>query len=398
MRSSFTLAAIAALNILVTAGCSSPQAQSAGPAFPPVPVAVAQVTEEAVPIQIQTVGTVEPYSTVEVKAQVAGALMTVKFTEGATVNQGDLLFEIDAQPFREALRQAQAAVAKDQAQLRVAEANVARSRAQLKNAQSEAARFEQLSKEGISTRQQEDQVRTTAEVTQHSVAADEATIETIRAMLESDSSAVEQAKINLAYCEIHAPITGRAGNLLIHPGNLIKANGDTALVVLNQIKPIFVSFGAPERYLNTISQQQSRHKLAVDAAPDRNSTHSSGTLTVIDNTVDANTGTIRLKAAFANAEGHLWPGQFVQVVMTLDTQTSTVVPSEAVQVSQQGSIVYVVKPDQSVEPRPVAVGQTIRNKTIIEKGLTTGETVVTDGQSRLFPGAKITTAAEPKAN
>jgi multidrug efflux system membrane fusion protein len=399
MRGTFSFAAIVALNILVIAGCSSPQAQTAGPVFPPVPVAIAQATEEAVPIQIQTVGTVEPYSTVEVKAQVAGQLLNVKFTEGATVNKGDLLFEIDAQPFRESLRQAQATAAKDQAQLRVAQENLARSRAQLKNAQAEATRFEQLSKEGISTRQQEDQVRTTAEVAQHGVAADEATIETIRASVESDNAAVEQAKINLAYCEIRAPLSGRAGNLLVHPGNLVKANGDTALVVINQIKPIFVTFGAPERYLNTISQQQARRKLAVDAAPDRDSAHSAGTLAVIDNTVDTNTGTIRLKATFNNDQGHLWPGQFVQVVMTLNTQTSTVVPSEAIQVSQQGSMVYVVKSDQSVEPRPVTVGQTIRNKVIIEKGLSAGETIVTDGQSRLFPGAKITTAATvPKAN
>jgi multidrug efflux system membrane fusion protein len=400
MRGSFSFAAIVALNIFVTAGCSSPQAQSAGPVFPPVPVAVAQATEEAVPIQIQTVGTVEPSSTVEIKAQVAGQLMNVKFTEGANVNKGELLFEIDAQPFREALRQAQAAAMKDQAQLRVAEANLARSRAQLKNAQAEATRFEQLSKEGISTRQQEDQVRTAAEVAQHAVAADEATIETIRATVESDTAAVEQAKINLAYCEIRAPISGRAGNLLVHPGNLVKANGDTPLVVINQIKPIFVTFGAPEKYLNTISQQQLRHKLAVDAAPDKDSVHSTGSLSVIDNTVDTNTGTIRLKATFDNGQGHLWPGQFVQVVMTLDMQTSTVVPSEAIQVGQQGSLVYVVKNDQSVEPRPVTVGQTIRNKVIIEKGLNTGETIVTDGQSRLFPGAKITTtaAAETKAN
>jgi membrane fusion protein, multidrug efflux system len=400
MRGSVSFAAIVALNALVIAGCSSPQAQPAGPAFPPVPVATAQVTREAVPIQIQTVGTVEPSSTVDVKAQVAGQLMNVKFTEGATVNQGDLLFEIDAQQFREAVRQAQAAAARDQAQLRVAQENLARSKAQLKNAQAEAARFEQLSKEGISTRQQEDQVRTAAEVAQHAVAADEATIETIRAAVESDNAAVEQARINLAYCTIRAPISGRAGNLLVHPGNLVKANGDAPLVVINQIKPIFVTFGAPEKYLNTIAQQQLRHKLAVDAAPDKDSVHSTGTLAVIDNTVDTNTGTIRLKATFDNGQGHLWPGQFVQVVMTLDTQTSTVVPSEAIQAGQQGSLVYVVKTDQSVEPRPVEVGQIVGKKVIIEKGLNAGETIVTDGQSRLFPGAKVTTtsAAETKAN
>jgi len=382
--------------LFMVAGCASPQADSGNStAFPPVPVTIGQVVEESVPIQIRAVGTAEPYATVDVKSQVAGSLLSVKFTEGATVNQGDLLFEIDPRPFREALRQAEAGVAKDGAQLRVAETNLARSRAQLKNALAEAARFDQLSKEGISTRQQEEQIRTAAEVAEHSVRGDEAGIESVRAALESDRAAVEQAKLSLSFCEIHAPISGRAGNLLLHPGNLVKANGDNALVVLNQIKPIFVSFGVPERYLTAVAQQHSRHKLVVDANPDKDSTHMAGTLAVIDNAVDANTGTIRLKAAFDNKDGRLWPGQFVNVVITVDTQTATVIPSEAVQVGQQGSFVYVVKTDQTVEPRPVAVGQTVSNKVIIEKGVTSGETIVTDGQSRLFPGAKIAPAPAP---
>jgi multidrug efflux system membrane fusion protein len=163
--------------------------------------------------------------------------------------------------------------------------------------------------------------------------------------------------------------------------------------VLNQIRPIFVSFGVPERYLNAISQQHLRHKLIVDAIPGKDSAHTSGALTVIDNTVDSNTGTIRLKAVFDNREGYLWPGQFVNVVLTLGMQTATLIPSEAVQAGQQGSFVYVVKADQSVEPRPVSVGQTVSGKVIIEKGVTAGETIVTDGQSRLFPGAKIATPA-----
>src|SRR5437773_5899781 len=242
-------AATVVLILLVFAGCGSSQkAQSSGPTFPPVPVSIGEATEESVPIEIHSVGNVESYSTVEVKAQVGGPLLAVKFTEGGNVNNGDLLFEIDPRPFREALRQAEAAVMKDEAQLRVAEANAARSRAQLKNAKAEANRFEQLSKEGISTRQQDDQIRTAAEVAEHSVRGDEASIESIHAALESDRSAVEQAKLNLAYCEIQAPISGRAGNLLLHPGNLVKANGDTALVVINQIAPIFVTFGVPERY------------------------------------------------------------------------------------------------------------------------------------------------------
>src|SRR5262245_50407639 len=295
--------------IFFFAGCSSPQAQPGGPVFPPVPVTTEQATEETVPIQIRSVGTAEPYSSVEVKSQVAGPLVKVNFAEGANVNQGHLLFEIDARPFQEALRQAEAALAKDQAQLRVAEANVARSQAQLKNAKADATRFEQLSKEGISTRQQEDQILTAAEVAEHSVSADQAAIESTRAALESDRAAVEQAKLNLAYCEIRAPISGRAGNLLVHPGNLVKANGDSALVVLNQIKPVFFGFGVPERYLSSILQLHSRRKLAVTAVAEKDSKPSTGTLSVIDNTVDPNTGTIRLKAVFDNTDGRVWPGQ-----------------------------------------------------------------------------------------
>src|SRR3989454_10635181 len=256
---------------LAFAGCGSSQkAQSSGPAFPPVPVSTGEATEESVPIEIHSVGNVESYSTVEVKAQVAGPLLAVKFTEGSNVSSGDLLFEIDPRPFREALRQAEAAVAKDEAQLRVAEANLARSRAQLKNAQAESVRFEQLSKEGISTRQQEDQVRTAAEVAEHAARGDEAAIESIRAALESDRAAVEQAKLNLAYCEIRAPLSGRTGNLLLHPGNLVKAN-DNPMVVINQIVPIFVSFGVPERYLGRIALQHSQHRLTVEASPDKDS-------------------------------------------------------------------------------------------------------------------------------
>src|SRR5262249_41015209 len=296
------LNAIIAL-VFFFAGCSSPHAQSGPPVFPPVPVTTGQAVEETVPIQIRSVGTAEPYSTVEVKSQVAGPLMNVNFAEGANVNRGDLLFEIDPRPLQEALRQAEAAPAKDQAQQRVAEANLARSRAQLKNAKADATRFEQLSKEGISTRQQEEQIRTVAEVAEHSVGADEAAIETIRAALESDRAAVEQAKLNLAYCDILAPISGRAGNLLLHPGNLVKANGDNPLVVLNQVKPIFVTFGVPERYLGVISQQHSRRKLTVTAAPEKDAMPAVGTLTVIDNAVDPNTGTVRLKAVFDNHDG-----------------------------------------------------------------------------------------------
>lgn len=383
--------------ILMLAACSStPQADSGAMAFPPTPVRIAEAVEESVPIQVRVVGNVEPYSSVEVKSQVGGPLLNVRFAEGANVEKDDLLFEIDPRPFREALRQAEAFLRKDEAQLRVAEANLARSRAQLKNAQGEAARFAQLSKEGISTRMQEEQIRTAAEVAEQSVRGDEAAIESIRAALESDRSAIEQAKLNLSYCEIRSPLSGRAGNLLLHPGNLVQANGDNPLVVINQIAPIFVTFGVPERYLTAISRRNSQRKLVVEASPEtENGEPLRGTLTVIDNTVDSSTGTIRLKATFDNRHGPLWPGQFVNVALIIETRKATVIPAEAVQAGQQGSFVYVVKQDETVEARPLVVGQTVGEKVIVEQGLMAGESVVTDGQSRLFPGAKVVAATTP---
>jgi len=398
-RDVVTLARAILLFVFLTSCGSAPQADPAAMVMPPVPVSVAEAKAELVPIQVRTVGNVEPYSSVGIKAQVGGQLLSVKFAEGATVTEGDLLFEIDSRPFLEGLRQAEAVVRKDEAELRVAEANLSRDQARLKNAQAEARRFEQLSKEGISTRMQEDEIRTAAEVAAQSVRADEAALESIRASLESGRSSIEQAKLNLGYTQIRAPISGRTGNLLLHPGNLVQANGEQPLVVINQIAPIYVTFGVPERYLGQISaRQNSQQKLAIEAKPEGVTEAIRGTLTVIDNTVDATTGTIRLKGTFDNRNRKLWPGQFVTVVLTLETRNAIVIPAEAIQSGQQGPFVYVVKPDQTVEPRPVTVGQTVDAKAIVEGGIMAGETVVTDGQSRLYPGAKIAAAASPSVS
>ncbi|MBI4475156.1 MAG: efflux RND transporter periplasmic adaptor subunit, partial [Acidobacteria bacterium] len=347
-------------------------------------------------IELEAVGTVQASSSVEVKSQVAGVLLNARFEEGANVRQGELLFEIDPRPYRESLRQAEAAVARDQAQLRLAEANLARDRAQLKNAQADAARFEQLAKEGITPRIQEQQLRTAAEMAEQSVRASEAAIESIRASLESNRAAVDRAQLDLSYCEIRSPISGRVGNLLLHPGNLVKANGDAPLVVINQIAPIFVTFAVPERYLPEIMEKKRKKRLNVRVfATQGEMSAVSGPLTVIDNTVDQETGTIRLKATFSNGGGQLWPGQFVNVALMLEQRNAVVVPAEAVQAGQMGSFVYVVKADKTVEPRPVVTGQTAHGKIIIENGLADGEVVVTDGQSRLYPGATIVTQANP---
>jgi multidrug efflux system membrane fusion protein len=206
-------------------------------------------------------------------------------------------------------------------------------------------------------------------------------------------AAVAAAKLNLSYCEIHAPISGRTGNLLVHAGNLVKVN-DVPLVVIHQVTPVFVNFAAPEQHLATIRRLSAGRKLPVTAAPNDNSGRTAqGSLSLIDNTVDASTGTIKLKATFDNQDGMLWPGQFVTVVLTLDTRTATVIPAEAVQNGQQGQFVYVVKPDNHVEIRPVTAGRPFGSKIAIDSGIAPGETVVTDGQLRLFPGAQIKAVA-----
>lgn len=383
---------------LLLAGCGKQQAQSGGRMMPAVPVSVAVAAEEAVPLQIRAIGTVEPSSTVQIKSQVAGELLSVHFVEGRDVNKDDLLLEIDPRPYREALAQAEAAVAKDRALLAQAQANLARDQAQATSAEADAYRYEQLAKEGVASTMQATQQRAAGDAARESVRADQAAIESARASLESDQAAVARAKLDVGYCEIRSPLSGRTGNLLVHPGNLIKVN-DVPLVVVNQITPIFVSFGVPEEQLAAI-RQRARDSLAVEASTDAEPNKiSRGRLKVVDNAVDTNTGTIRLKAVFDNADHRLWPGQFVNVVLTLDTQTNaTVVPSEAVQDGQRGQFIFVVKADQTVEPRPVTVTRTIGRKAVIAKGVAPGETVVTDGQLRLYPGAKIQPVAAGKVD
>jgi multidrug efflux system membrane fusion protein len=375
------------------------EAHSAGPP-PAVSVTVAVATQESVPVELHAIGTVEASAVIQVKSQVAGELTKVHFVEGGYVNQGDLLFEIDQRPYQDALRQAEAAVSRDQAQLNQAQANVARDVAQSKNAESDAARYEQLVKEGVVPRSQSDQYRTTADALRESTRADEAAIESARAALQSDRAAEDRAKLDLTFCQVRSPVSGRAGNLLVHAGNLVKANGDNAVVVINQVMPIWVSFAIPEQQLAAIRRNSASRKLPVDvSARDIPGQRIRGFLSVIDNIVDTNSGTIHLKATFENCDRVLWPGQYVNVLLVLDTtNNATLVPSEAVQAGQRGQMIFVVKPDQTVDPRPVTVGAVHGNKVIIEKGISPGETVVTDGQLLLSPGAHVRTVAASKVD
>jgi multidrug efflux system membrane fusion protein len=377
------------LLLAVTAACSDRAgAQKAPPAPAAVPVVVADAVQRSVPLQVAAVGNVQASTTVSVKSQVAGQIEQVHFTEGREVKRGDLLFTIDPRPFEAALRQADAALGQRQAEIAQARANLARDLAQQEWAQVQERRYHELLSKDLIAREQYEQIRTNASAMEATVRANRAAEENARAATAAAQAQVDHARLQLAYTKIHAPIDGRTGNLLVQRGNIVKANEDSALVVIAQVHPIHVSFSVPEQQLTAVKRFQSTGTLAVEArAPGAGSTR--GTLTFVNNTVDPNTGTIQLKATFANTENLLWPGQFVEVTLTLANENVVVVPSQAVQAGQQGPFVFVVKPDLRVESRRVEPGRRLERETIVTSGLKPGERVVVDGQLRLVPGALV---------
>ncbi len=335
---------------------------------PPVPVVTAGVVRKSVPVQIRAIGNVEAYNTVSVKAQVNGTISRVHFTEGEDVRKGALLFTIDSRPFEAALRQAEATLARD--------------RAQAKFAREQAKRYGSLLTDGIVTQDQSDQLTANADALEAAIAADRA--------------AADNARIQLGYCYIRSPIDGRTGNLAVRTGNLVKANDVPVLVTINQLNPIYVTFTVPEKELLTIKQYLAGGKLGVDAViPNDPKVPESGTISFLDNAVDTTTGTIKLKGTFPNTGRRLWPGQFVNVVLTLTSHPDAlVVPTQALQTGQTGQFVFVVKPDRIVESRPVVTGEVIDGETVINSGLKAGETVVTDGHLQLAPGTKVVIKTE----
>jgi multidrug efflux system membrane fusion protein len=391
------MALIAAVTV---AGCSvgsSNQAQAKTPARQEgIPVTAASVESRAVPIDVRAIGNVQAYTNVTIKVLVDGQVTQIAFHEGQEVKQGDLLFVIDPRPYQTALAQTQAKLAQDQAQAQQTQANLARDMAQLENARIEEKRYQDLVQKGYISSEQYDQVRTTAQAMQATVAADRAAIENAGAAVRADEAAVEKARLDLSYTKIYAPISGRTGNLLVHQGDIVK-NNDTSLVVINQVHPIYVAFAVPEQVLPEIKQYMAHGALKVEAlAPNSTTPLASGQLSFINNTVDQATGTIQLKGTFQNPESTLWPGQFVNVVLTLSTvPDAVVVPTQAIQTGQQGQYVFVIKPDSTVESRPVVVARTLDSLTVVAKGLSPGERVVADGQLRLYPGAQV--SVQPSA-
>ena len=333
------------------------------------PVFVAKVQRKVVPLVIEAIGVVEPIKATAVRSQITGSLMKIDFREGQDVKAGDLLLEIDPRPFQNTLAQARA----DQRKIGV----------QLESARAQVARYQQLNAEAMVSKEQFQQIQDNERaLTAQSLAAE---------------AAVANATLQLSYCSIRAPLDGRTGHLAVHEGDLVRANDVGALVTINQLSPIYVTFGVPQQHLGAVTRYQAGGKLAVHVTPPGIAEAAErGELTFMDNTVDPSTGTLKLKATFANPGRRLWPGQFATVRLTLAEPEVFAVPSSAVQNSQTGQNVFVVREDKTANPptmiaelRPITVERSFENETVIAKGLAEGEIVVVDGQLRVVSGRPV---------
>lgn len=356
--------ALVVICLLLVNGCSGNKEKKGETANRPkraMPVTVGLSAIRTVPVALSAIGTVEPFATVAVKSQITGTLKKVHFNEGDNVKKGDLLFTIDERPFIAQLNQARGSMARD--------------RAELENARKELKRYTLAAGKGYVSSEQADTAATR--------------VATLAATVEADEAAVENSRLQLEFCSILSPIDGRTGELLVNAGNLIKANADTAMVTLNQIVPIKVSFTVPAKNLPEIRKYQASDSLQV-LIPGIEGNPLTGTFSFLDNRVDTSTGTLLLKATFANTGRDLWPGQFVDVRLVLTTRPeAVVVPSQAIQVRQDGAHIFVVGDDLTVEDRLVITGTIVDKETVIEKGLTGGEKVVTNGQLQLSDGTKV---------
>ncbi|MDD5563439.1 MAG: efflux RND transporter periplasmic adaptor subunit [Thermoanaerobaculaceae bacterium] len=355
---SAAMSAVAAAALLAGACGGAPRT---GPP-PAVPVTVGTVVQKTMPVSFRAIGHVEPISTVAVKARIGGELQKVGFAEGQTVHPGQTLFTIDPRQYEAALRQAEGQLAKDKALLVKAESDV--------------KRYGELVKKDYVTKSDFDQVTATAGSLQATVASDQANI--------------DNARLQVAYCTITSPVEGRTGNLNVKVGNLVKADDTTPLVTINQLRPIYASFSVPAQLLPSVLKKNSNPVAVTASIPESNVPEATGTLSFVDNNVDETTGTVLLKATFPNEDEALWPGQFVNVTVILGEEPNRIVaPAPAVQTSQQGQYVYLVKSDDTVELRPVKVNRIDETNAVIDQGLAPGDRVVTDGQLRLVSGARI---------
>ena len=364
------VAAAALWRLNMEAGVPRAAAQTPGQA---IPVTAGTVAVEDVPVFLHGIGTVQAYNTVAIKSRVDGQIVKINFKEGEEVKVGDPLFQIDPRPYQAALETAQAAKEKDEAQLA--------------GAQLDLERYQKLLGPGWQTKQSYDQQK--------------ATVEQFQAAIKGDAAQIANAKLNLGYADIRSPIDGRLGAKLVDVGNLVHANDNTPLVMIAELKPIFVSFTLPQETLDDIQENNKKAPLIVRASSgDGKKELAQGKLTLIDNMIDQATGTIHLKARFDNDDERLWPGEFVNLRLILSTHKGVAtVPQQTVQVGPNGYYAYVIKPDNTVERRAVEVASMQDGLADISKGLTPGEKVVVDGQYRLTEGARVnpTAAAAPGA-
>jgi multidrug efflux system membrane fusion protein len=354
------LALAAAVAGLACSRDAAPGGPAAGGAPRPTPVRAARAVEKDVPVELSAVGRIEANQSVAIRAQASGAIVAVHFTEGQVVQQGQLLVEIDRRPYAAALAEAKARLEQD--------------RARAENARADAVRYADLVEKEFVTRQQYEAAKANAAALEASVVADQAT--------------VDRAALDLAYCSIRAPIAGRTGRLLVHPGNLVAANGPAQLLTIEQLQPVFATFSVPEQHVATLRSKRGT-ALEVRVTP-TGGQPTTGQLTFVDNAVDPKTGTILLKARLENQEERLWPGQVVDVALRIGERTrAVVVPSSAVATGQQGDYAYVVTAENKAQLRPVEVAQAGEAETVIGKGIAAGELVVTEGQLRLRPDAPV---------
>jgi membrane fusion protein, multidrug efflux system len=364
MRLSILLFPLAA--VLLVSGCTNKQQVAAGGGAgrrPPAPVVVAGVEQRDIPVQINAIGNVEAYQTVQIRSQVNGQIQKIFFKEGEDVRQGQKLFQLDKRPLQADLEKAIGQMKHDQATA--------------ENSRMQVERYSSLEKEGIVSHEQGGLLTSQAKADASAV--------------DADKAAVDAARVQLQYTDIVAPISARAGALLINLGNLVKANDTPYLVQLNQVTPIYVTFFVPEGNLDRVRQRYSAGQLKVLAYPKGQSDGPvEGQLTFIDNGVDTTTGMFKLKATFQNKDRRLWPGQFVDVALQLSMQkNAVVVPTKAIQTGQQGEYVYVVRADSTAESRPVKTVGVYQNLTVIADGLNAGEQVIVDGQLRVAPNATV---------
>ena len=354
------------------------------------PVKIAAVTSRTVPVEVTSVGAVEPYATIGVRSQIVGNLDRVYFKEGDFVRQGDPLFDIDPRPYEEAIREAEANLNKSKAALAQANASLESAKTAVELSNTQKGRTESLVSQGIFAREQLDTVTSDFRTKTAAVEGEKANIESAKATVGASEAALSRAKLNLTYTKIFAPLSGRTGNLAAKQGNLVQGSA-TELVSILQIQPIYVTFSVPQGQLPEIRKRMQGSKLNVAASLQGENTDTvDGQVTFLDNSVDPGTGTIRMKGTFANTTSKLWPGQFVNVKLRVsELRNATILPPAALMTGQAGEFVFVVKADQTVEQRPVTIAMRGSDFVAVSGGVTPGENVVIDGQVRLVPGSKV---------